>query len=368
MTENLLEKIQADFKSAFEKDTDARKSLKKIKAKKAGFTDADTVTKSAGKALRGAFEKYAADFSDAPALRDVLTETLGENYDLINKICADVQAIADERCGINLKPQRADFPASRVENLAKYTAGRDLKELSAARNFGAAVENVNNSIYTDYIRTNAEFRAGAGLKVVVSRSEGAGCCSWCSKLTGTFELEKAPKDFWRRHKNCTCVIDYINEKTGRADRITYADYHDKKNPKRFRTKKITTRLTPEQARKLQDRVLTGGANGGIIEENKQCEIAPDKINKFLLKPGAKHSKEFFDVGYKETDFERLNKELRECFDYKKAVDKIILDNGAEKFSIFVELGVTKKKRFRTVWQKDNQNSIPRLITAHREDE
>lgn len=108
-------------------------------------------------------------------------------------------------------------------------------------------------------------------------------------------------------------------------------------------------------------------NGGIIK-NKECEIAPDKINKFFLKPNAKHSKEFFDVGYKPTDFELLDKDLKASFDYSKAVDKVVLDNGVEKFSIFTELGVDKKKRFRTVWQKDTPESIPRIITAHREDE
>lgn len=106
---------------------------------------------------------------------------------------------------------------------------------------------------------------------------------------------------------------------------------------------------------------------GIINNNK-CDVAPDKINKFFLKPGAKHSQEFFDVGYTQDDFERLDKDLKDCFDYEKAVDKTISDNGAERFSIFTELGIDEKKRFRTVWQKDTPDSTPRIITAHREDE
>ena len=108
-------------------------------------------------------------------------------------------------------------------------------------------------------------------------------------------------------------------------------------------------------------------DSGIIENN-ECEIAPDKINKFFLKPNAKHAKEFFDVGYKPTDFELLDKDLKASFDYSKAVDKVVLDNGVERFSIFTELGVDKKKRFRTVWQKDTSESIPHIITVHREDE
>ncbi len=113
--------------------------------------------------------------------------------------------------------------------------------------------------------------------------------------------------------------------------------------------------------------VDNSGESGIIE-NKECEIAPDKINKFFLKPNAKHAKEFFDVGYKPTDFELLDKDLKASFDYSKAVDKVVLDNGVERFSIFTELGVDKKKRFRTVWQKDTSESIPRIITVHREDE
>ena len=115
----------------------------------------------------------------------------------------------------------------------------------------------------------------------------------------------------------------------------------------------------------------GGVDKSVesdIIRNKECEIAPDKINKFFLKPNAKHSREFFDVGYKPTDFELLDNDLKECFDYSKAVDKVVNDDGVERFSIFTELGVNEKKRFRTVWQKDTPESTPRIITAHREDE
>lgn len=98
-----------------------------------------------------------------------------------------------------------------------------------------------------------------------------------------------------------------------------------------------------------------------------AKIPPDKINKFLLKPGAKHSKEFFDVGYKESDYELLVNDLLNGFSNGEIVDRIVFSNDVERFSIFMQLGVKKKKRFRSVWQKDTPESEPRLITAHRED-
>ena len=90
------------------------------------------------------------------------------------------------------------------------------------------------------------------------------------------------------------------------------------------------------------------------------------IKEFLLKPGAIHANEFFDVGYTVDDVEKLNHDIEVHFDLSFAFDKVSFPDGREKFSIFMSLGVAKKRRFRTVWQKDTPTSKPRFITAHRE--
>lgn len=102
-------------------------------------------------------------------------------------------------------------------------------------------------------------------------------------------------------------------------------------------------------------------------DNDRYVIAEPKISKFLLKPGAKHSTEFFNVGYTEQDSLALNADIYRQFDEAEKVDVRVSKDGTENFSIFMELGTTKKKRFRTVWQRDPGSDKPRLITAHRED-
>ncbi|MFR8975621.1 MAG: DUF6883 domain-containing protein, partial [Eubacteriales bacterium] len=119
--------------------------------------------------------------------------------------------------------------------------------------------------------------------------------------------------------------------------------------------------------KLPKKSVDKPGESGIIKENGVVEIHPDKINKFLLKPGAKHSKEFFDVGYTENDFEHLFNDIVAGYDKKKMVDIRKNMDGTEDFSIFMDLGTQNKKRFRTVWRKDSPDSKPRLITSHRED-
>ena len=106
----------------------------------------------------------------------------------------------------------------------------------------------------------------------------------------------------------------------------------------------------------------------IIElDNDRYTIAEPKISRFLLKPGAKHSAEFFSVGYTEQDGMLLNSDMYQQFDDSLKVDVRIAEDGTESFSIFMELGTAEKKTFRTVWQRDPGSEKPRLITAHRED-
>ena len=91
-----------------------------------------------------------------------------------------------------------------------------------------------------------------------------------------------------------------------------------------------------------------------------------KIKDYLLKPGSRHAQEFFDVGYTPFDVEKLNRDIDTLFDASRITDKRSSEGGKERFSIFMELGVSVKKRFRTVWQKDTPDAKPRFITAHRE--
>ena len=104
----------------------------------------------------------------------------------------------------------------------------------------------------------------------------------------------------------------------------------------------------------------------IFVEQAPCITTPKKYTGYFLKPEAEHADEFFSVGYTTDDPLRLWYDMVLQFDMDKAVDFITNTKGEEKFSIFMVLGVNKKRVFRTVWQKDTPDSIPRIITAHRE--
>lgn len=113
--------------------------------------------------------------------------------------------------------------------------------------------------------------------------------------------------------------------------------------------------------------LTNAKDSVTIKTDERFDLHPDKINRFLLLPGAKHSQEFFDVGYKPDDYEKLFDDIARSFDIEKAVQFRPNPKGKEGFSIFMELGVTKKRTFRTTWEWDGKGSKPRFTSAYRDD-
>lgn len=275
---SIADNIRKDFTEFSKRNKYIQQLIEKLENRKATLSEVDAITRATGYALKVAFVKNisenASAFADEDMLAEILCETFGDNYDMINAIAADVQKCLDKTEGINIRPQKADFPNERVKNLARFAAGKDLSEEKTLSEFGASLENLNDSMFTDYVEANAKFRSEAGLRVYIIRSDSGRCCDWCAKLVGKYIYPDVPKDVWRRHKRCTCEITYVNERIGTADRIRFAD---RKDGKKILTNKQVTRLTPEQARAKEREVtaknpLTFGRRGGIIKENNQKTI------------------------------------------------------------------------------------------------
>lgn len=97
--------------------------------------------------------------------------------------------------------------------------------------------------------------------------------------------------------------------------------------------------------------------------SKDHYIHPDKIKKYMLKEGAKHAKEFFDVGYSQENWRQLENDILEQV-VKSSYDRKETEYG-KRFSVNMMLGVEKKKKFQVVWSQDVGEDKIRLITIHR---
>ena len=102
-------------------------------------------------------------------------------------------------------------------------------------------------------------------------------------------------------------------------------------------------------------------------ENAPCLTTPKKFTGYFLNPEAKHAEDFFNVGYTKEDSMRLRYDIAKQFDMSKAVDFKEMPDGAIRFNIYMELGVTKKRRFLIGWIQDTPDSVPRIVTGFRKE-
>jgi len=61
---------------------------------------------------------------------------------------------------------------------------------------------------TQVMKANAEFQYKLGLSPKIVRSSSGNCCKWCDEVAGVYQYPDVPRDVYRRHRGCTCSVDY----------------------------------------------------------------------------------------------------------------------------------------------------------------
>ena len=304
--QDILKSVRADFAKALDdQNSKLGKLFKKIQDGSATMSDVSTFSVLIGQTVSSAVEKrITPDVLPDGTLyfniaQTVLQGVLKDSYELINLAAQSVQERLDSEYGLHIKPVKPDFPEERIRDIAgaASTASMNKNEEKEERRLTSPVENVVQSFYSDYVRENADLRSKAGLNAYIIRRTNGRCCPWCSGLAGRYRYEDAPPDIYARHDNCTCTVDFVTDKY-RQDVWNKRKYSlsPEERRKALEAAPKPTRYTREQAKNLQYSVLNRVANSGesgIIKTDERFIIHPDKINKFLLLPGAKHSKDFF---------------------------------------------------------------------------
>lgn len=313
--------------------------------------------------------------SDSQKLIDVA-------YGLVTKYGEGSAALASEMYDALAELQGAHVPAAEPAETAEY--GEVARMVNATKastpQLKSGVSRLVKRAGADTMLKNA-LRDGAEFAWVPSGDT----CAFCMTLASR-GWQRASKKAIKNghaehiHANCDCtyairfdpevnVEGYDPDAYLKAYRDADSDVnelrriHYAENRERINAQKRAA-YAAKNEKKLS---TTEGKSDKIKLNNDRYVIAEPKISRFLLKPGAKHSAEFFNVGYTEQDSLALNADIYRQFDEAAKVDVRVSEDGTESFSIFMELGMTKKKRFRTVWQRDPGSDKPRFITAHRED-
>lgn len=212
----MLDKVAEEFKRQFRANKTIINIWGKIKSKEVSYQDANEFAIQCGEMLANSYKKFIS-VETLPEGRmwfniasRILTPTLHTNYSLITDVCKQAQTLMNEKLGIGLKAITPEINMNRVNGL--------IDKVSNAEHFEDVewvlqepIVNISQSMVDEYMEANAEFHYKSGLTPKVVRKVVSGCCEWCANLAGEYEYPYVPRDVYRRHENCRCTVEYIDD-------------------------------------------------------------------------------------------------------------------------------------------------------------
>lgn len=240
--------LRAAVDAKLSTDPEFRTIMKRITEGRATFIDTARYSQVLSHILGSEVSKAILNVDDREA---VVSHLLHDSYEDITDVFGRVQKNVDKSKGLDLKPQRGEYPGERVEQFVHSLVDPTVEDSVIKRRARAGTETITKSFHDDAIKANAEFHEEAGLKCYIERI-GVDCCQWCSDVAGKYEMKDQPQGIFRRHDNCDCTVIY----DGQVLR-GQAGNNGKRSKKWVEVPKdagaaAAPRLSQEQARKLND--------------------------------------------------------------------------------------------------------------------
>lgn len=263
----LLKAIQEDFRKDFDKSAVISRLYEKVRDGTATYREVNEFAIEIGDILATAFaNKLSSD-----ALPDgkmyfniaerILEPTLTNNYDLIVEVVKQVQTDINKKAGIGIKAQLPNLNKDRIRGFVNRVSSADnYDEVSWI--LDEPIRLFSQSIVDDSIQTNAEFQYNAGLSPKIVRMSTGKCCEWCNTIVGVYDYPNIPKDVYRRHDRCRCMVDYIagkarrnihNGNTGKQRRYVQDKYGGYEKSKAARIEHAKQMEATEKERKAMAR-------------------------------------------------------------------------------------------------------------------
>lgn len=219
----ILQEVQERFERDFGKSEIVRNAFAALKGKKATYKTAnefaieigDILSKALGRSLSA--DKLPDGKMYYNIAQRLLTDVLGRNHELVSGYASDVQKNLNDEAKIGLKVQVPELNLDRIAGIVnRFSSEENFEDVSWL--LGEPIVNFTQSIIDDSIRKNAEFHHQSGLQPEIVRKSYFHCCEWCQEVQGNYKYPRVPKDVYRRHQHCRCIVDY-DPKSGKIQNV-----------------------------------------------------------------------------------------------------------------------------------------------------
>lgn len=138
----------------------------------------------------------------------VVLPMLQEGYELSSAAAIQAQRSANKAAGIGIKPQIAKFDEDRAKGIIDRLSSEPFDDVKWI--LDDPVKTFSKNVVDETLEKNVEFQGKSGLHPKIVRTASANACPWCLEMEGEYEYPDVPKDVYRRHENCDCIVEYID--------------------------------------------------------------------------------------------------------------------------------------------------------------
>ena len=286
---SILQEVQERFERDFGKSEIVRNAFATLKSKKATYKTANEFAIEVGEIL----SKTLGASLSADKLPDgkmyyniaqrLLTDVLGRNHELVSGYTSDVQKNLNQEAKIGLKVQVPELNLDRIAGIVnRFSSEENFEDVSWL--LGEPIVNFTQSIIDDSIQKNAEFHHRSGLQPEIVRKSYFHCCEWCQEVQGNYKYPRVPKDVYRRHQHCRCIVDY-DPKNGKTQNVWTKKWNSIDKERVERRKLIGVVSVDEREQKRYNRVMksSGAVYGAWNDRNDPYNKERDR-----------HAQEFYE--------------------------------------------------------------------------
>ena len=285
----ILQEVQERFERDFGKSEIVRNAFATLKAKKATYKTAnefaieigDILSKALGTSLSA--DKLPDGKMYYNIAQRLLTDVLGRNHELVSGYASDVQKNLNDEAKIGIKVQVPELNQDRIAGIVnRFSSEENFEDVSWL--LGEPIVNFTQSIIDDSIKKNAEFHHQSGLQPEIIRKSYFHCCEWCQEVQGNYKYPRVPKDVYRRHQHCRCIVDY-DPKSGKTQNVWTKKWNSIDKERVERRKLIGVVSVDEREQKRYNRVMksSGAVYGAWNDRNDPYNKERDR-----------HAQEFYE--------------------------------------------------------------------------
>lgn len=286
---DILKEVQERFERDFGKSEIVRNAFAMLEAKKATYKTANEFAIEIGEILSKALgASISADKLPNGKMyyniaQRLLTDVLGRNHELVSGYTSDVQKNLNDKAKIGLKVQVPELNLDRIAGIVnRFSSEENFEDVSWL--LGEPIVNFTQSIIDDSIQKNAEFHHRSGLQPEIVRKSYFHCCEWCQEVQGNYKYPRVPKDVYRRHQHCRCIVDY-DPKNGKTQNVWTKKWNSIDKERVERRKLIGVVSVDEREQKRYNRVMksSGAVYGAWNDRNDPYNKERDR-----------HAQEFYE--------------------------------------------------------------------------